>query len=234
MNKNTKRILLSCYAAVLLVCGALSAKASIEIFREARQRQTESADEAVHTVDTSDEVVHTVAVAEEPEAPFQPCLSEHDPAGGPVSEESTDKSKEPIEKSTEKSDELSLTDEEIEWLAITIYKEAGGDAVCDECRYRVADVILNRVADERFPDTMYGVLMQKGQYNTYYWDGGIYWPDRAFTEPEVLARERALFVAADVAAGNHSDLYGRGYIGQAEMIQGYEGFWHCGIYFAKW
>lgn len=37
---------------------------------------------------------------------------------------------------------------------------------------------LNRVADDRFPDTLAEVLTQKGQYGTMYWDG-IVWPPRA-------------------------------------------------------
>lgn len=129
--------------------------------------------------------------------------------------------------------EPSLTDEEIEMLAITIYKEAGGDDICDLCRYRVADVVLNRVEDDRFPDSIEEVLLQKGQYNTFYWDG-IVWPEMASNPSEKHAVDRARSVALNVANGIHSDVYGEGYIGQAEMVQGFDWYWHCGICFSKW
>ena len=46
-----------------------------------------------------------------------------------------------------------------EMLACGIYNEAGGDACSDDCRRYVGDVMLNRVEDSRFPDTLEGVLM---------------------------------------------------------------------------
>lgn len=74
--------------------------------------------------------------------------------------------------------------EDWERLAIVIYQEAGGDDVCDMCRYRVADVVLNRVNDPRYPDTIEGVLMDN-KYGLQ-WGllsvTGIVWPDKA-SEP---------------------------------------------------
>lgn len=120
-----------------------------------------------------------------------------------------------------------------EQLAIGIYREGGGDAICDDCRLRIGDVMLNRVMDDRYPDTLAEVLTQKGQYNTMYWDG-ITWPERADNPGEAHAVERACDTAANLMSGTHSELYGAGYIFQSEFPNlGHDVFQHCGIYFAK-
>ena len=69
------------------------------------------------------------------------------------------------------------TEEEVEMLACAIYQEAGGDACCDLCRHRVGDVILNRMEDDRFPDTVEEVLTAYRQYGRFYWTG-VVWPGR--------------------------------------------------------
>lgn len=117
-------------------------------------------------------------------------------------------------------------------LACVIYQEAGSDDICDECRYRVADVVLNRVEDPRFPNTVYDVLTAPRQYGEFYWTGVI-WPERAGASTEEHAVDRAYAVAEDVLSGNHSDLYGQGYIWQAEFSQGYDVIYCCGNYFGK-
>lgn len=120
-----------------------------------------------------------------------------------------------------------------EQLAVGIYREGGGDSVCDDCRVRIADVMLNRVADPRFPDTLEEVLTQKGQYGTMYWDG-ITFPKRAAEPEEFHAVERAYETAEAVMSGTHSELYSQGYIYQSEFPDlGHDAFEHCGIYFAK-
>lgn len=121
-----------------------------------------------------------------------------------------------------------------ELLAILIYQEVGGNACCDACRHRVADVALNRVADERFPDTLEEVLLQKGQYGRLYWTG-IKWADRASDPNEANAVQRAYDAAEDVLKGNHSELYGEGYIWQAEFPQGRDNIYceRCDMYYGK-
>ena len=120
-----------------------------------------------------------------------------------------------------------------EQLAVGIYREGGGDAVCDECRVRIADVMLNRVADERFPDTLKEVLTQKGQYGTMHTDG-ITFPARAAQPEEFHAVQRAYDIAEEVMLGRHSELYGEGYIYQSEFPDlGHDAIEHCGIYYAK-
>lgn len=159
-----------------------------------------------------------VYISKETEAPVEKA-TETEPSETPSEAVS-----EPIANETEYGD----VDYEVELLACAIYTEAGGDAACDDCRRRVADVILNRVADERFPDSIYDVLTQPGQYAN-----GIRWPSRANNAVEVHAVERAYRIAEEVLDGQHSDIYGKGYIWQAVFVQGSSGFWCCGTYFGK-
>lgn len=123
--------------------------------------------------------------------------------------------------------------DDLEYLAIAIYSEGGGDAVCDTCRYRIGDVILNRVNDPRFPDTILGVLTQEGQYGRFYWTG-VVWPERASSPGEAEAVQRAYDTArALLTDEQHSELYGQGYIWQAEMLQGTDNVICCGNYFGR-
>lgn len=131
-----------------------------------------------------------------------------------------------------KETEPEIDQHDLELLAIAIYKEAGGDSCCDECRRRVADVILNRVNSDWYPDTIEEVLTQYRQYNTFYWTG-VVWPERANEPGEQEAVERAYRIAEEVLRGNHSDLYGDTYYGQAEFRQGKSQIECCGIYFSK-
>ena len=121
---------------------------------------------------------------------------------------------------------------DLELLACVIYQEAGGDGSCDNCRRRVADVVLNRVADDRFPDTVKGVLTAKNQYGRYYYTG-VVWPSRAKNASEKHAVDRAYRIAEEVLNGQHSDLYGNGYIWQAGFKQGTNNIRCCGTYFGK-
>lgn len=142
--------------------------------------------------------------------------------------EPTETTSEPVDEPESDENESEVDNYSLELLACAIYTEAGGDAECDDCRRRVADVILNRVADERFPDSIYGVLTQPGQYA-----GGTRWPSRANNSGEAYAVERAYRIAEEVLNGQHSDIYGNGYVWQAQFVQGSSGFWCCGTYFGK-
>ena len=119
---------------------------------------------------------------------------------------------------------------ELELLACVIYQEAGGDKQCDECRRRVADVVLNRMADPRFPRTMKGVLTAEGQYGNWS-ETGVVWPDRAKGDYEAV--QRAYRIAREVLSGQHSDLYGNGYVWQARRVQGKDNVYCCGQYFGR-
>lgn len=58
------------------------------------------------------------------------------------------------------------SDEDIRILTTLVYYEAGNTT--EQLRQYVAQVVLNRVADSRFPSTIKGVVNQRGQYNTKY------------------------------------------------------------------
>ena len=55
-----------------------------------------------------------------------------------------------------------LTDEEYRMYVLAVYLESGNQ--CYECKEAVASVIMNGVNLEEFPDTVYSVLTQDGQF----------------------------------------------------------------------
>lgn len=80
-------------------------------------------------------------------------------------------------KSTEDELEEELYCDSLELLAICVQAEAGNQPL--NGRRMVVDVILNRVDDPDWPDTIEGVITQRNQF-TSYWDGGmekVYEPD---------------------------------------------------------
>ena len=58
------------------------------------------------------------------------------------------------------------SDEDIRILTTTVFHEAGHTT--EQLRQYVAQVVLNREEDSRFPDTVKGVITQPGQYSTKY------------------------------------------------------------------
>lgn len=112
----------------------------------------------------------------------------------------------------------TYTDEELEILALIVYQEAGGDKVSDDTRRLVAQVFLNRVNDSRFPDSFYEVATAKRQYGRLYWTG-IVWPERASSQAEAHAVERAYKIAQEVLESDEP-VCPAGVIFQAEFVQG--------------
>ena len=112
----------------------------------------------------------------------------------------------------------TYTDEELEILALIVYQEAGGDGVSDDTRRLVAQVFLNRVNDSRFPDSFYEVATAKRQYGRLYWTG-IVWHDRASSQVEAHAVERAYKIAQEVLESDEP-VCPEGVIFQAEFVQG--------------
>lgn len=125
--------------------------------------------------------------------------------------------------------------EDVELLACVIYQEAGGDACCDMCRKRVADVVLNRVKDSRFKGTTIEEILTDGdpapQWGLYSITG-VVWPEKASYPEEAEAVQRARDTALEVLEGHHSDLT-EDYIWCAEFPQGTDIINCCGIYFGK-
>jgi N-acetylmuramoyl-L-alanine amidase len=123
--------------------------------------------------------------------------------------------------------EALYTEEELRLLAIAIYCEAGSDNISDETRMMVAQVIINRVNDERFPDTIEEVLTQRGQYGRFYWTG-VVWPSRAASEPEAVAR--AFACAKRVLDGEWPlpvDVVFQAEFIQGEIVASVPGFYFC-------
>ena len=121
--------------------------------------------------------------------------------------------------------------EELEMLALVIYQEAGSDACEDTTRLMVGTVVMNRVADPRFPNTIYDVLTQKYQYGRLHWTG-IVWPERAGYESEKHAVERAYQLAERILLGERA--LPEDVIWQAEFVQGSEVVaYQDGTYFCR-
>ena len=128
---------------------------------------------------------------------------------------------ETVEKSLVHSDpapDKTYTDEELEILALIVYQEAGEDRVSDDTRRLVAQVFLNRVNDSRFPDSFYEVATAERQYGRLYWTG-IVWPERASSQAEAHAVERAYKIAQEVLESDEP-ICPEGVIFQAEFVQG--------------
>lgn len=122
------------------------------------------------------------------------------------------------------------TEKDLEYLALVIYQEAGGDMYSDTTRLMVGTVVMNRVADERYPDTIFDVILQRGQYGRLFWTGPM-WPARRWEPQESHAVERAYTIAERVLRGERS--LPSDVIFQSEYIQGTEivayqgGFYFC-------
>ena len=72
-----------------------------------------------------------------------------------------------VEVAEEKEDVISryeYTDEELDLLSRVVFAEAGSNWLSDKHQRAVASVVLNRVSDNRFPNSIRGVIYQNGQY----------------------------------------------------------------------
>lgn len=73
-----------------------------------------------------------------------------------------------VEPELEEPPAPSVTQEEIDLIALCVMAEAEGE--CEYGQRLVIDVILNRVDDPHFPDTIYDVIYQKNQFAGMYGD----------------------------------------------------------------
>ena len=125
--------------------------------------------------------------------------------------------------------EPTYTEEELEMLALVIYQEAGGDACSDDTRLKVGTVVMNRVADDRFPDTIEEVLLQERQYGRLHWTG-LVWPKRAELPQEAHAVTRAYAIAERVLTGERvlpEDVIFQSEYIQGEIVAEQDGFYFC-------
>ena len=85
-------------------------------------------------------------------------------------------------------------------LSLNVYWEARNQPVAGQVA--VAQVVMNRVLDERYPNTVCGVVYENKQFS-WYWDGK---PDVPYDQE---SWEQAQLIADAVIAGSgHSDLEG--------------------------
>lgn len=250
--------IMSQYPQYILIVGSITLMIAWGLFVGSHSNQTAPVDETIdisettvettvateesteptteETTDPTTEPTETTVYIPETEPPTEPAPTippETEPETVPATEAPTEpipEATEPVDIPTEETQSL-YSDEEIELLAMAIYMEVGSDSICNDCRRYARDVILNRVADSRYPNTIYGVLTQPGQYSAF--GNGVYWPSSANSPYEAHAVERAREIAREVQYGQYSGIYGNGYIYQAQFVQGYEGFWCCTEYYGK-
>ena len=80
----------------------------------------------------------------------------------------------PKAKSKAKSKEQTINENDLYALSHLIYAEAGSELCSDDTRYYVGSVVLNRVKSKYFePNTIEGIIFQKGQYECT-WIGTYY------------------------------------------------------------
>lgn len=93
-------------------------------------------------------------------------------------------------------------------LAHLIFAEAGSDNISDEQQILVGIVAMNRVKSKKYPNTLYEVIYQSGQYACT-WDGNF----------EKEPNERA-YSNAKIVLDNQADVHPVNVIYSAEFEQG--------------
>ena len=122
-----------------------------------------------------------------------------------IAEETAEPTKKPAKKKT-KSKEVSEND--ILNLARIIQAENGGHED-DEALLLTGVVVLKRVKSDEYPDTIIGVISQKGQYSTY--ADGKFW-----NKPS----KRSMRIAKKILKTNIAERYPDNLVFQAEFEQG--------------
>jgi len=85
------------------------------------------------------------------------------------------------------------SNDDLYWLAAAITKEAGCSWLSDEHQLMVGNVVLNRVASSAYPNSIYGVLTQAGQYPWASGGARVTPTDRAYANAQrLLNGERVL------------------------------------------
>ncbi len=140
------------------------------------------------------------------------CLSAPKPIATP------EPTPEPTPEATpEATPEPTYTEDDLFCMAAVIYQEAGGDAATDEARVYVGSVVLNRLANGYWGDTLREVLEAPGQYGLFC-KTGVCFPERAYTDVEKHAVDRAYEIAEQVLTDG--SVLPENVIWQAEFKQG--------------
>lgn len=146
----------------------------------------------------------------------------------PPTEPETEPPTEPETEPIYSAPPYDYTEKDLEYLALVIYQEAGGDMYSDKTRLMVGTVVMNRVADDRYPDTIFDVILQRSQYGRLFWTGPM-WPSRRWEAVEAHAVERAYTIAERILNGERA--LPADVIFQSEYIQGTEIVAHQGGYY---
>ena len=120
------------------------------------------------------------------------------------------KKKEKAEETEKKQKKRVVSNKDILSLARIIQAENGGHED-DEALLLTGVVVLKRVKSKHYPDTIMGVISQKGQYSTY--EDGKFWNNPS---------KRSMRIAKKLLSTDIADDYPDNLVFQAEFEQGRE------------
>ena len=188
---NTKLFKLLCVVATIFVVTTSSVVAISE--RKESDPIQETSRNSISTTQTNTSVVETTT---------ELTTTKSTTTTQPITK-STSTTKATATKPTKSTKKYSQDDLYV--LSHIIYAEAGNQS--DECQLAVGSVVLNRVKSDKFPNTIYGVVFQKGQYSPT-WNGAYY------KEPSDRAIKNAKYLL------ENGSVIPVGVVYQAEFIQG--------------
>lgn len=114
--------------------------------------------------DIAPRIIYPDIIGKTAEVGIAPGVSVYVP-GANCDEAATQDTTEAAARATHEYSNISISDSEMEELKRIVAAEAQTQSM--EGREAVVEVIFNRVLDPRFPDTVHGVLSQKGQFATW-------------------------------------------------------------------
>lgn len=100
--------------------------------------------------------------------------------------------------STVADDQPIFDSEEHQCLAVAIYKEAGGES--NHGKIAVGNVVLNRVAEPNFPDTVCAVVKQRTKYTCQF-----SWFCKVPVERVHIKNHRVIEIARELLQNKHRD-----------------------------
>lgn len=103
---------------------------------------------------------------------------------------------------TETAPSPSWTQQDLNDLAAAIYAKAGATWIPDDIQLYVGSVVLNRVAHDRFPNTIQEVINAKNQYNIDYDDPELTPDDRTLDNARWLLDNGSILPANVVFQSN--------------------------------
>lgn len=114
-----------------------------------------------------------------------------EPTEAPEPTEIQEPTTEPIPEVTEPESYYSYTEKELDLLARLIFSEGGGESY--ETKLKIGSVVMNRVEDPKFPNTIREVIYQKSQFSvTVVKIDGVVMIDRPADEESYRAAKEVL------------------------------------------